>query len=259
MKIAFAADPISEAGMKELKALEGEWYLERLDAEGKMNLINPNDPANRPVITIKGASWKISNNDQTGSGSTVTTGGADGLRGLDQYGGANATYTGGTHSTAAFGTSGTGSTTGLHSLNTYDQLTTNGNTVGAANVTYKDIVNFIYALPQQYWTPNAKIMVNNVFLSQVRGLVDDKKLILPWDQELIGEFKGQTFTYTKSTMDMYGRRKTYSEGSFHSLDACRMAALAWKQALIEAGVWDDSVLRAKYIKRYAEYDKNNRA
>ena len=32
-----------------------------------------------------------------------------------------------------------------------------------------------------------------------------------------------------------------------------------KQALIEAGVWDDSVLRAKYIKRYAEYDKNNRA
>ena len=63
--LAFAADPISEAGMKELKALEGEWYLERLDAEGKMNLINPNDPANRPVITIKGANWKISNNDQT--------------------------------------------------------------------------------------------------------------------------------------------------------------------------------------------------
>ena len=63
--LAFAADPISKAGMKELKALEGEWYLERLDAEGKMNLINPNDPANRPVITIKGASWKISNNDQT--------------------------------------------------------------------------------------------------------------------------------------------------------------------------------------------------
>lgn len=115
----------------------------------------------------------ISNNDQSGDGTTVSTGGADGLRGLDQYGGANSTYTGGTHSTAAFGTSGTGSTTGLHSLNTYDQLTTNGNTVGAANVTYKDVINFIYALPQQYWTPNAKIMVNNVFLSQIRNLVDD--------------------------------------------------------------------------------------
>lgn len=31
-----------------------------------------------------------------------------------------------------------------------------------------------------------------------------------------------------------------------------------KQALIEAGVWDDPVLRSKYVKRYAEYDRNNR-
>ena len=45
----------------------------------------------------------IMNNDQTGTGTDTATGGADGLRGLDQYGGANATYTGGTTSTAAFG------------------------------------------------------------------------------------------------------------------------------------------------------------
>lgn len=32
-----------------------------------------------------------------------------------------------------------------------------------------------------------------------------------------------------------------------------------KQALIDAGVWDDPVLRMKYVKRYADYDKNNRA
>lgn len=32
-----------------------------------------------------------------------------------------------------------------------------------------------------------------------------------------------------------------------------------KQALIEAGVWDDPVLRNKYVKRYAEYDRNNKA
>lgn len=31
-----------------------------------------------------------------------------------------------------------------------------------------------------------------------------------------------------------------------------------KQALIEAGVWDDPVLRKKYIKRYAEYDRQKR-
>lgn len=32
-----------------------------------------------------------------------------------------------------------------------------------------------------------------------------------------------------------------------------------KKALVEAGVWDDPVLREKYAKRYREYDKNNRA
>jgi len=32
-----------------------------------------------------------------------------------------------------------------------------------------------------------------------------------------------------------------------------------KAALVEAGVWDDPVLRMKYVKRYSEYDRNNRA
>ena len=112
----------------------------------------------------------IQNNDQTSGG----FGGTDGLRGLDQYAGANATYTGGTTSTAAYGTSGTGSTSGLHSLATYDQLTTNANTVGAANITYQDVVNFVYALPQQYWTRDAKFMINPVLLSQIRGLKDSQ-------------------------------------------------------------------------------------
>lgn len=114
----------------------------------------------------------ISNNDQSGTGSSVTTGGADGLRGLNQYPGANGTYAGGTTSAAAFGTSGTGSTTGLHSLATYDQLTSNVNTVGLNNVTYKDVINTIYALPQQYWTPATKFMINPILLQAIRGLQD---------------------------------------------------------------------------------------
>jgi HK97 family phage major capsid protein len=114
----------------------------------------------------------IQNNDQSGTGTSVSTGGADGLRGLDQYAGANATYTGGKVSTASFGTSGTGSTSGLHSLATYDQLTSNVNTVAANSVTYKDMINWIYSLPQQYWTPNAKFMLNPVFLAGIRGLTD---------------------------------------------------------------------------------------
>ena len=115
----------------------------------------------------------IQNNDQSGTGSSVTTGGADGLRGLDQYPGANATYAGGTTSAAAFGTSGTGSTTGLHSLATYDQLTSNVNTVGANSIAYKDVINTIYALPQQYWTPSAKFMVSPILAQAIRGLQDN--------------------------------------------------------------------------------------
>lgn len=113
----------------------------------------------------------VQNNDQ---GSTsLPYGGSNGLRGLNQYGGANATYTGGTASVAAFGTSGTGSSSGLHDLATYDQITTNGDSPTANNVIYEDIINFMYTLPQQYWTPTAKFVVNNMFLAQIRGLTDN--------------------------------------------------------------------------------------
>lgn len=112
----------------------------------------------------------MQNNDQ--GATSLPYGGSNGLRGLDQYAGANAAYAGGTVSTAAFGASGTGSTSGLHSLATYDQLTTNANTVGANNITYKDVVNFIYSLPQQYWTESAKFVINPVLLQAIRGLTD---------------------------------------------------------------------------------------
>ena len=114
----------------------------------------------------------VQNNDQSGTGTSVTTGGADGLRGLDQYAGANATFTGGTTSAAGFGTSGTGSTSGLHNLATYDQLTSNVNTVGANSIIYTDVINMIYALPQEYWTPACKIMVNPILLNGIRALRD---------------------------------------------------------------------------------------
>jgi predicted phage gp36 major capsid-like protein len=114
----------------------------------------------------------IQNNDQAAQSVSNPYGGTNGLRGLDQYAGSNATYTGGTSSVAAFGTSGTGSTSGLHSLATYDQITTNANTVGANNIQYKDVINLIYALPQQYWTSNAKFMVSPILAQAIRGLQD---------------------------------------------------------------------------------------
>jgi HK97 family phage major capsid protein len=113
----------------------------------------------------------IQNNDQ--GATNLPYGGSNGLRGLNQYGGANSTYAGGTTSTASYGSSGTGSSSGLHNLATYDQLT--ANTVGTTNsVTYEDVVNFIYALPQQYWTPTACFVINPLMLSAIRGLTDDQ-------------------------------------------------------------------------------------
>ncbi|CAB4122022.1 COG4653 Predicted phage phi-C31 gp36 major capsid-like protein [uncultured Caudovirales phage] len=113
----------------------------------------------------------VQNNDQ--GATSLPYGGSNGLRGLVQYPGANASYTGGTTSTASFGSSGTGSSAGLHSIATYDQLTTNGNTI-ANNVTYKDVVNFIYALPQQYWTESAKFVISPLMLQAIRGLTDSQ-------------------------------------------------------------------------------------
>jgi hypothetical protein len=115
----------------------------------------------------------VQNNDQAAQSGTNPYGGTSGLRGLDQYAGANGSFAGGTCSTAAFGTSGTGSTTGLHSLATYDQLTTNANTVGLNNITYTDVINTVYALPQQYWTPDTKFMINPILLNAVRALKDN--------------------------------------------------------------------------------------
>ena len=111
----------------------------------------------------------IQNNDQ--GATTLPYGGSNGLRGLNQYPGANSVYTGGTISVAAFGSSGTGSTSGLHSIATYDQITTNGNAT-TNHVTFDDIVNFVYLLPQEYWTPTARFVVNPLMLAAIRGLVD---------------------------------------------------------------------------------------
>lgn len=66
----------------------------------------------------------------------------------------------------------------------------------------------------------------------LRGMVDEKTILLPYDKSIIGEFQGQTWTYSKSALDPYGRKKLYSAGSFHTLDACRMAVLAYQQSAI---------------------------
>jgi hypothetical protein len=57
---------------------------------------------------------------------------------------------------------------------------------------------------------------------KLREYVDSGWLKMPRDVPLFQEFQGQTYTVVKTTQDPYGRR-TYSTGSFHALDAARMA------------------------------------
>jgi hypothetical protein len=66
----------------------------------------------------------------------------------------------------------------------------------------------------------------------LRTMVDQGRIWLPFDDSLLASFQGQ-MQVVKSDMDMYGKKRRYSSGNFHVLDAARMAALAWKQYPIE--------------------------
>ena len=85
---------------------------------------------------IEGASM-AGNNDQSGS-TTTTLGATNGLRGINSYPGAAAAV-------AAYGTSGTAITNGLHTI-----ATTGASTAGAG-LDHEDLVDMANALPSQYW------------------------------------------------------------------------------------------------------------
>lgn len=95
------------------------------------------------------------NNDQAGS-STTSTGGTDGLRGLDMYTSAG---------TSAFGTSGTAITNGIHSIATVS--------FGGVTPTYNKIVDIANALPAQYWAlPTTAWHMTPAMIQTLRELKD---------------------------------------------------------------------------------------
>lgn len=67
----------------------------------------------------------------------------------------------------------------------------------------------------------------------LRALVDTSRMLLPYDKELLATWNGQTWHYSAQAIDAYGRRRSYSSGSYHVLDAGRMAALGWELDPIE--------------------------
>ena len=83
-------------------------------------------------------------------------------------------------------------------------------------------------------TPGKPIMGNVLEYSSdtLRLLVDQARLVLPWDIDMLREFQGQTYVITKSGTDAYGKRN-FNKGKFHALDGVRMAVLAFRQHEVE--------------------------
>lgn len=109
---------------------------------------------------VEGASMAV-NSDQAGS-TTTATGATSGLRGLDMYA---------SGSTAAYGTSGTSITSGIHTLATVAQ------TVGG--VAYNNIVDVVNAFPSQYWSlPGNAWHIRPSMIDSLRSLKDTQGLPL---------------------------------------------------------------------------------
>lgn len=109
---------------------------------------------------LEAASMAV-NNDQAGT-TTTSTGGTNGLRGLDSYT---------TASTSAYGTSGTAITNGIHSVATVS--------FGGTTPTYNKITNIANALPPQYWSlPGTAWHMTPTMIQTLRQLKDSQGLPL---------------------------------------------------------------------------------
>lgn len=67
----------------------------------------------------------------------------------------------------------------------------------------------------------------------LRTYVDTQRLALPWDRELLGEWQGQTWTRQTSSTNAYGK-KSWAQGSFHTLDAAAMMILGRELKVVES-------------------------
>lgn len=142
----------------------------------------------------EGASM-ATNNDQAGS-TTTTTGATYGLRGLS-------TYT--SSSSAAYGTSGTAITNGIHTLATVS--------LGGVAVTYNKIVDIANALPAQYWSsPTTAWHMTPTMIQTLRQLKDLQGLPVflemgePHESGAVGSIFGWPVipnSYLNSTFPIY--------------------------------------------------------
>ena len=141
------------------------------------------------------AASMATNNDQSGS-TTTTTGGTYGLRGLSTYL---------SSSTAAYGTSGTAITNGIHTLATVS--------LGGVAITYNKVVDIANALPAQYWSsPTTAWHMTPTMIQTLRQLKDSQGLPLflemgePHESGAVGSIFGWPVipnSYLNSTFPIY--------------------------------------------------------
>ena len=112
-----------------------------------------------------------------------------------------------------------------------------------------------------------------------QGRDEDSSIVIAIDQTLAKDgFNPQTSEYwdelrkraARRLPEKFGKKQTertarggpsVGSGREHAPTSTRKEMYVSperKSALVEAGVWDDPVLRNKYLKRYAEYDRNNK-
>lgn len=109
---------------------------------------------------LEAASMAV-NDDQSGS-TTTSTGGEEGLRGLDSYT---------SNTTSAYGSSGTTMTDGIHDIATVS--------LGGSAITYNKVTNIANALPPQYWSlPGTAWHMTPAMIQTLRQLKDSQGLPL---------------------------------------------------------------------------------
>lgn len=92
--------------------------------------------------------------------------------------------------------------------------------------------------PDEWVDPMDRAIFGNVLeysSDQLRLLVDQGRLKMPWDVDMLREFQGQAYYITKSSTNPYGK-KEFNKGKFHALDAARMGVLGYIQHDIEKQV-----------------------
>lgn len=85
--------------------------------------------------------------------------------------------------------------------------------------------------------PEDAVIEKNVIeyaTDKLREHVDGGLIELPFDQELLSEFQGQTVMYVRDEADVSKRKSRYGGGSFHTLDAAKLMILGKELEGIEA-------------------------